>query len=218
MPIEHLTSALEEHAKRGTAYATYRAYYAGQHELQFATPDFQAKYGKLFESLRQNLCPAVVTATTDRLRIRTWGGATEDRLADENGLSRLVAAVNIETARCGDAYTLTWLGRTGQPKARYHRAPTSTPSPPTGSTAPPKSGSRTATVVPTSTTQTVSSVTAPSATSARPTCPSTTLHGDPMPTTTAGTSSPTASASSRAAGSSVAQRNPSSTEPPYSPT
>ncbi|WP_454921388.1 phage portal protein [Actinomyces naeslundii] len=122
MPIEHLTSALEEHAKRGAAYATYRAYYAGQHELQFATLDFQAKYGKLFESLRQNLCPAVVTATTDRLRIRTWGGATEDRLADENGLSRLVAAVNIETARCGDAYTLTWLGRNGQPKARYHRA------------------------------------------------------------------------------------------------
>lgn len=122
MPIGDVVSAVNTHSKRASVYRTYRSYYDGVHELRFATAGFVAKHGKLFDSLRENLCPTVVTATTDRLSIETWGSADADLIADEHGLSRLEHAVNTEMVRCGDAYTLTWPGRDGKPMARYHRA------------------------------------------------------------------------------------------------
>lgn len=122
MPIEDVVSAVGRHNQRTGVYKTYHNYYSGQHELRFATPRFVAKHGKLFDSLRENICPTVVTATTDRLAIESWGSEDADAFAAEQGLSRLEHAVNTELVRCGDAYTLTWPGRDGKPMARYHRA------------------------------------------------------------------------------------------------
>lgn len=120
--IENVISAVKEWKARKPKYDAYRAYYRGQHELKFATPDFERKHGGLFRSLRENLCRAVVTAHTDRLRVERWGDKADNIEADDQGLTRLQGLVHREAYRCGDAYTLTWNGSDGTPKARFHRA------------------------------------------------------------------------------------------------
>ena len=122
MPIEHVSEAIKEWKARKPLYDAQRAYYNGQHELKFATQDFQQKHGALFEDLRENLCEAVVTAHTDSLSIETWGDQLDQDKADELGLSRLEGLVNREMVRCGDAYSVTWKGRGETPRPRYHRA------------------------------------------------------------------------------------------------
>ena len=120
--LENVLTAVKEWKTRKPAYDTYRAYYRGQHELKFMTPDFERKHGHLFSSLRENLCRAVVTAHTDRLNIERWGDEGAAAEADDQGLGRLQGLVHREAFRCGDAYTLTWNGADGTPKARFHRA------------------------------------------------------------------------------------------------
>lgn len=122
MPVEHVAHAVTIHHQRAAAYKTFRDYHAGRHELAFASDHFKAEQGRRFQALRENLCPAVVSAYTDRLRISTWGTPDADQLADQLGLTRLVADTLTEMVRCGDAYVLTWYGRDGQPKPRMHRA------------------------------------------------------------------------------------------------
>lgn len=122
MPIEHVSDAIAEWKARKPNYDTLRAYYRGQHQLRFATQDFERKHGSLFKSLRENLCEAVVTAHTDKLSIESWGDKVDEATAEQLGLSRLEGLVNREMVRCGDAYSLTWEGRGGKPTPRYHRA------------------------------------------------------------------------------------------------
>ncbi len=120
--IEDVAAAVTDHNNRAKTYRVYRDYYAGRHELQFASTNFREQHGRLFDSLRKNLCPAAVTAVTDRLTIDTWGSDEADQAAEQAGITRLVASIHTETVRCGDAYALTWPGRDGTPKARYHAA------------------------------------------------------------------------------------------------
>lgn len=122
MPVEHVLEAVAVNQARKPLYDVYRAYYAGRHELRFATPDWNRKYGSLVNGLRENLCPAVVSAYTDKLTIESWGDRAGDDEARDQGLTRLANRVHREVFRCGDAYTLTWPGGDGTPKARYHRA------------------------------------------------------------------------------------------------
>ena len=126
MTIKHVSYAISEWKKRAPLYQLYRDYYDGNHALKFASKYFQREYGDLVKQLRENLCPTVVNAFTDRLAISSWTGSDDD--ADvlgesvEQGLSRLLNMVNREAFRCGDAYALVWDGGDGTPKPRFHRA------------------------------------------------------------------------------------------------
>lgn len=121
MPVADVVSAVAE-LKARPGYRLYRDYHGGRHRYAFATPKFLEKYGWVLDQARENLCPGVVSAFTDRLSMQSWGEKTALDEADKQGLSRLLNMVNREAYRCGDAYTLTWNGADGSPKARYHRA------------------------------------------------------------------------------------------------
>ncbi|MGD7788206.1 phage portal protein [Propionibacteriaceae bacterium Y1700] len=125
MPVQDAAAAVDQWKHRAPRYTLFRDYYNGQHSLKFATPNFVEKYGQIIKSLRENLCPAVVSAFTDRLSITAWTGDGETAALDESveqGVSRLVNLVHREAFRTGDAFALVWPGADGTPKATYHRA------------------------------------------------------------------------------------------------
>ena len=109
-------------SKRLPAYTEQRNYYNGDHQLRFATPDFETKYGKQVRALRENLCEGAVTAFTDKLGVASWGDQAAVDVSTAEGLTRLLGYVHDEAFRCGDAYTIVWDSPDGTPKAHYHRA------------------------------------------------------------------------------------------------
>ena len=78
---------------------TFRDYDEGRHELRFATPDFASKYGSVVQSMRENLCPAAISAFVDGLSIKEWGDKAAEDVADEEGLTRLADLVHTEAYR-----------------------------------------------------------------------------------------------------------------------
>lgn len=122
MPVADLVEAVAEWKKTTPGYRLYRDYYNGNHRYPFATEKFKQLYLWVLESARENLCPAVVSAYTDRLSVESWGDQIAADESTEQGMSRLLNMVNREAFRSGDAFTLTWNGKDGTPKARYHAA------------------------------------------------------------------------------------------------
>ena len=122
MPVADVASAIVEWKARRPEYDLYRNYYRGRHQLRFATPDFATKYGQIVMSLRENLCPAAVTAFTDGLAVEAWGDGDADSEQRDAGLSRLLAMTFDETFRAGDGYVLVWKNAAGERVPHYHRA------------------------------------------------------------------------------------------------
>ena len=127
MPIEHVTSAVEEWTRRQDVYRTYQDYYAGRHELKFATRDWQSKYAvQVLEgavmSIRENLCPAVVTSFTDAIKVASWGTSDDQDDSLDEGLSRLLGYIKRESWKTGDAYVIVWPDATGTPRPVFQRA------------------------------------------------------------------------------------------------
>ena len=104
------------------AIKTFRDYDEGRHELRFATKDFADKYGSVVRSMRENLCPAAISAFVDGLSIKEWGDQAAEDVADEEGLTRLADLVHTEAYRSGDAYVLVWKNAAGEPIPHFHRA------------------------------------------------------------------------------------------------
>lgn len=123
MPIENVTSTVIQAQARGKIVKTYADYYAGRHELKFASADYRNKYGATVGdtvlSIRENLCPAVVTAFTDGIEVVDWGTSAAQDTAAEEGMSRLEAMVNREAWKTGDAFVLVWPGVDGKPSASF---------------------------------------------------------------------------------------------------
>jgi hypothetical protein len=122
MPAIDVSEAILGWKSKIDDYRLYRDYHRGRHQMNFATSDFIAKYGWVLQNARENLCPAVVSAFTDRLSIQSWGESDAIDEGLEQGLSRLLNLQNREAFRCGDSYALVWPGADGTPKPRYHRA------------------------------------------------------------------------------------------------
>ena len=129
MAVTDLTRALSDAESAGArpAYRTFRDYYDGRHQLRFATAKFQADYGQLVLSLRENLCPAVVAGFTNDLAVQAWGDAVALDTATEQGLSRLVGQWMQETWKSGDGYVMVWPNRQGVPVPHLQTAETGIP-------------------------------------------------------------------------------------------
>ena len=123
MPIENVIAAVAEHKARAKSAKTNADYYAGRHELRFASANWVNthghKLGDVVLSIRENLCPAVVTAFTDGIEVVDWGASAAQDTAVEEGLSRLEAMVNREAWKTGDAFVLVWPGVDGKPSASF---------------------------------------------------------------------------------------------------
>jgi len=121
--------ALREFAARAPRYALYHDYLAGDHRLTFVTKGYRRAFQALLAGLRCNLCPRVVHALTDRLRLVGFehhdteagraGGRPEPPSAADSGqrawamwqdarLDRHFNRVKYEAVATGDAYMLVW--------------------------------------------------------------------------------------------------------------
>jgi len=130
--IEH---AIEQFRNQAGRYRRTKRYYSGEHNLNFATEKFANTFGDLFREFALNLCPAVVDAMRDKLKITGFGIdsvrsgsarspiAAADKNAVDSSLSSEIDAiwrrnrmavrsgeVHKEVLRCGDAYLIVWPG------------------------------------------------------------------------------------------------------------
>lgn len=118
-----LPQIVHDHKTSARRYKLCRDYDQGKHRLQFASQDFEQKYGNQIAELRENLCPAVISAFTDLLQVTSWGSDAESLdIEQTEGLSRLLALADAEAFRCGDSYALVWPGSDGKPVAHFCRA------------------------------------------------------------------------------------------------
>ena len=113
--VRHFTSS--RYTER---YPLYRAYYDGKQNLAFATPKFDATFGKLFSEFAYNRCGSVVDAVADRLKLTGFSVSTDTGEVDDtaqstvdlywriNRLDRLQGDLTTEALRTGDAYAIVW--------------------------------------------------------------------------------------------------------------
>lgn len=120
MSLADLAESLQGHQPRAAAYSLYTDYLEGRHQLRYANQQLADDVKKVVESLRENLCPAVVDAFVDGMTVRSWGDAADQATAE--GLDRLVPMVNRGTLGLGDGFVLVWAGRDGKPQPMYHPA------------------------------------------------------------------------------------------------
>jgi hypothetical protein len=125
---DDITWCLAEFAARRGGYALYHAYLRGDHRLTFATKGYKAAFKALLVGLRCNLCPRMVHALTDRLKVTGFeahdaetsdqegGGVAARRAAAKNAwalwqdgrLDRHENRIYTEAVATGDAYLLVW--------------------------------------------------------------------------------------------------------------
>jgi hypothetical protein len=108
-------------------YALYHAYLDGEHRLTFATKGYREAFKNLLAGLRCNLCPRVVHALTDRLKLTGFephdseaGAAQQERttvapevaaartLWQDMRMDRHENKIYTEAVATGDAYLLIW--------------------------------------------------------------------------------------------------------------
>lgn len=119
MPIQDIKSALQRLSANQFKYKEYYDYYAGRHQLNFASDKFKNKFGKRLQKLRENLCKTVVTAPQSRLEIINF---LADKKNTENPAWKLwkkskmplhSGAIHREAFKTGDAYVIIWTDKTG---------------------------------------------------------------------------------------------------------
>lgn len=74
--------AVDSFRRLSAKYSRPERYYRGEHDLSFATEKFQNAFGSLFREFAMNLCPAIVDAVKDKLRIN---GFRADGVNSEQG-------------------------------------------------------------------------------------------------------------------------------------
>lgn len=109
MPAADIAWAVDTWQENAEAYEVCEDYYAGDHPLAFATEKFRNTFGPLFQKLRDNLCPAVVEAESDRLYVTGWDGgdakaATE--LTEDCSLNRSVRNAVKDSVMQGDGFII----------------------------------------------------------------------------------------------------------------
>jgi hypothetical protein len=106
---------------------TYADYLRGEHKMVMSTQEYQRAFKQLLERLRCNVCPSVVHALTDRLKITGFSSAgTEGQAAwdlwKDQRLQRYANPLHNEAAAVGLAYILVWPDSDGVPRLYPHTA------------------------------------------------------------------------------------------------
>jgi hypothetical protein len=113
LATDDIAWALNTLASKKFEHQLYHAYLRGEHRLTYATKDYREAFKLLLEGLRCNVCPAVVSALTDRLDIKdfTVNGTTDQASWDTWEQARMAAVANRthkEAIACGDAFINVW--------------------------------------------------------------------------------------------------------------
>ncbi len=122
----NIEQALENLKANNRRYAKFERYYAGVHELSFATEKFANAFGSQFREFAMNLCPAVCDAIKDKLKItgfaiehpgrnanvneRAYKSDTDDvaRIWHANRMDLRSGEIHKEALKNGDAYAIVW--------------------------------------------------------------------------------------------------------------
>ena len=115
---QHLEKTIANLRNSAVRCERFERYYAGDHDLSFATDKFRNAFGTLFREFALNLCPAVCDAVRDKLKITGFG---IDDAVDEPDVRRAAAEiwarrrmpfrsgeVHKEALKTGDAYVIVW--------------------------------------------------------------------------------------------------------------
>lgn len=94
----------------------YCDYYAGNHNLAFATEKFKSAFGQTLKGMRDNLCPIVVDAVADRMEVINFAGdGTEKAVAEaawgiwqRESMEMVSFDTHVEALKAGTAYLLVW--------------------------------------------------------------------------------------------------------------
>lgn len=127
-----LEQAIDQFRNQAARYRKSRRYYAGEQDLQFASEKFANTFGNLFREFALNLCPAIVDAVRDKLKIKGFGVQsarfiayeTDEHVRDEsrtlneiwrfNRMAIRAGEVHKEALKNGDSYVIVWPGADGR--------------------------------------------------------------------------------------------------------
>lgn len=103
---------------RQTRYRLQRAYYVGDHRMGFARERFSSVFGALFQTVADNLCPAVVDSIVDRLNVTGFQSAQTAvtspvakrawELWEQNLMGQRANEVHREALTTGDGFAIVW--------------------------------------------------------------------------------------------------------------
>ncbi|HLA96604.1 MAG TPA: phage portal protein, partial [Pyrinomonadaceae bacterium] len=91
-------------------------YYNGNHRLLFATDKFRDTFGQILKTMRDNLCPIVVDAASDRMEILNFSGDDESKetadrawqLWKREQMELVSNSTHSEVLKTGEAYLIVW--------------------------------------------------------------------------------------------------------------
>jgi hypothetical protein len=127
-----LDQAIDQIRNQAARYRKSSRYYNGEHDLHFATEKFASTFGSLFREFALNLCPAIVDAVKDKLKIegfsaqgksdaltRSPAGTAEavtlpENIWRSNRMPIRSGEVHKEALKNGDAYVIVWPGSDGR--------------------------------------------------------------------------------------------------------
>lgn len=120
--------ALRALAHHRDDYKLYQDYLRGNHRLSFASAEYRQAFANLLKGLHVNVCPAVVGALTDRLKVEGFealdGTETAGQAAWDLWQTARMAAihnrVHREAIALGDAYILVWPDKEGRGRFYPH--------------------------------------------------------------------------------------------------
>jgi hypothetical protein len=116
-----IKAALAKIAAKQNRIKTYNDYYFGNHPFNFSSEKFTTKFAQRLRKFRDNLCPTVVKAPTDRLEVI---GFSSDQASDlykttwaawiHSGMPRLAKRIHRDAFRTGDGFATVWRDETGR--------------------------------------------------------------------------------------------------------
>lgn len=132
-PLANVTDlgwALATFAARRDRYALYDQYVAGIHRPLVATQAYEATFRSLLARTAANVCPAVVRALTDRLKLTGFSphsNSGDEKSAEaawsfyqDRRLARVANYAHGRAATLGDAALVVWPDKTGRARLYAH--------------------------------------------------------------------------------------------------
>lgn len=124
--MSEITTALDQIKQHSPARQRYIDYYDGNHSLNFATEKFRSVFGDTLRTMRDNLCPIVVDAMSDRMEVINFA-SEDDRTTVADEAWKLWKSANMElisnythteALKTGSAFLIVWPDEGG--RARYY--------------------------------------------------------------------------------------------------
>lgn len=99
----------------------YNDYYYGNHPFNFSSEKFTTKFAGRLRKFRDNLCPTVVKAPSDRLEVIGFSSDQASELYKTtwaawiySGMPRLAKRIHRDAFRTGDAFAVVWTDDAGR--------------------------------------------------------------------------------------------------------